>query len=132
MSKIEQVVRALRERPLSRLTPAERRQEIQIALMEVEGLDPDDPYVLKAVERRLQSGATPTVLAAVKELTDLSDAELADLVGKSRSTVQAYISGRLREILDPEAYGRLALVVGEKQEEIAALSTELRLSWRQG
>lgn len=89
------------------LTPTERRVLIQIVLMDEPGADPDNVSLLKAV-------------------TGLSDRELAELVGKSRPTVQAYISGRLDELLPPSAYAKLADKVESKASEIGSLLSELR------
>lgn len=89
------------------LTPTERRVLIQIVLMDEPGADPDNVSLLKAV-------------------TGLSDRELAELVGKSRPTVQAYISGRLDELLPPSAYAKLADKVESKASESGSLLSELR------
>ena len=66
------------------------------------------------------------LLPRVKALTGLSDRALAELVGKSRPTVQAYISGRLDESLPPQAYAKLAIVVDNKAAEVSGLLSELR------
>lgn len=41
-----------------------------------------------------------TLLGKAKDITGWSDAQLAQVVGLGRSTVQAYVSGRLPEYLD--------------------------------
>lgn len=106
------------------LTPTERRVLIQIVLMDEPGADPDNVSLLKAVDAEIMN--LEPILPRVKAVTGLSDRELAELVGKSRPTVQAYISGRLDELLPPSAYAKLADKVESKASEIGSLLSELR------
>ena len=62
----------------------------------------------------------------------MSDGALAELVGKARPTVQAYVSGRLPENLDDAAKQTLARVVeqrfAEVNREISTLLGDLKAS----
>jgi len=93
-------------------------------LMDEPDADPDNVSLLKAVDGAVMH--LEPILSRVKALTGLSDRKLAELVGKSRPTIQAYVSGRLEEMLPPSAYEKLANIVEEKASEIGGLLSELR------
>lgn len=115
------VVERLRRRPdIARLPSRALRQEIQMALMELETEDPDNMVVVEEIEKQLN-----LVLPRVKIALGVTDDQLADLIGKSRPTVQAYIGGRLREQLSEEAARNLRQMIKARVDELATLSEML-------
>lgn len=102
----------------------ERKIQIQLVLFDYPDADPDNASLLDAIDAAVMQ--PEPLLPRVKALTGLSDRALAELVGKSRPTVQAYISGRLDESLPPQAYAKLAIVVDNKAAEVSGLLSELR------
>lgn len=112
------VVERLRRRPdIARLPSRALRQEIQMALMELETEDPDNMVVVEEIEKQLN-----LVLPRVKTALGVTDDQLSELIGKSRPTVQAYIGGRLREQLTEEAARRLRQMIRARMDELATLS----------
>ena len=66
-----------------------------------------------------------TILARFKAATGLPDRELATLLGVARSTVQAYLAGKLTLTLIDEDRDALAAVVAERQQALAQLAADL-------
>ncbi|MCA3186973.1 MAG: hypothetical protein INH13_25810 [Cupriavidus sp.] len=125
MPNIEaRVARRLHADPTLRTLPtAQRRQEIQRALMDIPGADPDD----KALVSRIDDALT-RALPRVKTLTGMTDDELARLIGKARPTVQAYVGGRLREHIPDWAIDKLINIVQAKQVEVGYLLRDLKIA----
>lgn len=122
MSIEAKIARRLHADPAILAMPtAKRLQEIQLALMDIPGADPDD----KALVARVDDVLT-RVLPRVKSLTGLTDDDIARLIGKSRPTVQAYVGGRLREQMPRWAYDRLISLVQAKQIEVGYLLRDLK------
>ena len=65
------------------------------------------------------------LLAKFKAATGLPDRELATLLGVARSTVQAYLAGKLAITLIEEDREALAIVVAERQQALAQLAKDL-------
>lgn len=91
-----------------------------MALMELDTEDPDNMVVVDEIEKQLN-----LVLPRVKIALGVTDDQLADLIGKSRPTVQAYIGGRLREQLSEEAARNLRRMIRARMDELATLSEML-------
>jgi hypothetical protein len=122
MSIEAKIARRLHADPAILAMPtAKRLREIQLALMDIPGADPDD----KALVARVDDVLT-RVLPRVKSLTGLTDDDIARLIGKSRPTVQAYVGGRLREQMPQWAYDRLIRIVQAKQIEVGYLLRDLK------
>jgi AraC-like DNA-binding protein len=116
----QEVIRRLRLRNVMNLPHSQRRTEIQLALMEQPGLNPDSDVLIQRID-----AALTRILPRIKALTPLTDDDLAKIVGKSRSTVQAYIGGRLDETLTPEALADLEDLVQSRIPEIEALLRDI-------
>lgn len=112
------VVERLRRRPdIARLPSRALRHEIQMALMELDNEDPDNSVVIDEIERQIR-----LVLPRVKTALGVTDDQLAEMIGKSRPTVQAYIGGRLREQFSDEASRRLRQMIRARMDELAVLA----------
>lgn len=116
----QEVIRRLRLRNVMNLPYAERRKEIPLAIMEQPGLNPDSDVLIQRID-----AALTRILPRVKSMTPLTDEDLSRLVGKSRATVQAYIGGRLDEILSAEALEQLEKVVRSRIPEIERLLRDI-------
>jgi hypothetical protein len=113
---------------LQSLSTDDRKTLIQLALLDVADpdADPDDSELLDEIEAALaRSYPRRALLPRVKALTGMSDGALAELIGKSRPTVQTYMSGKHREILDDNARHNLARVVEDRVAEVNHLLAEL-------
>lgn len=116
----QEVIRRLRVRNVMTLPHSQRRKEIQLAIMEQPGLNPDSETLIARID-----AALTRILPRVKAITPLTDDDLAKVVGKSRATVQAYIGGRLDEALTPEALDGLERLVRSRLPEIEALLRDI-------
>lgn len=116
----QEVIRRLRLRNVMDLPHSQRRKEIQLAIMEQPGLNPDSDVLIQRID-----AALTRILPRVKAVSPLTDEDLAKLVGKSRATVQAYVGGRLDEALSVEALDRLERVVRSRLPEIDALLRDI-------
>ncbi|CAB4126175.1 hypothetical protein UFOVP68_37 [uncultured Caudovirales phage] len=117
----QEVIRKLQVRDVLSLPRAQRRREIQLAIMEVPGLDPDDKYLIDRIEEALVR-----ILPRVKSVTPLTDEDLGRLIGRSRPLVQACIGGRLPERLSAEALDALLAVVESRLPEIHNLIRDIK------
>lgn len=117
----QEVLKKLQTRDVLSLPAKERRKEIQLAIMEVPGLDPDSEKLIAELEDALSR-----ILPRVKSVTPLTDADLAKLIGRSRPLVQACISGRLPERLTVEALDALLKVVEARKPEIDNLIRDIK------
>lgn len=117
----QEVIKRLQVRNVMNLPYQKRRKEIQLALMETPGLDPDSNVLIARID-----SALTRILPRIKSLTPLTDDDLAALIGKSRATVQAYVGGRLEEILPPEALDRLYHLVESRRPEIDRLLADIK------
>jgi hypothetical protein len=116
----QEVIRRLRLRNVMTLPHSQRRKEIQLAIMEQPGLNPDSEVLIQRID-----AALTRILPRVKAVAPLTDEDLARLVGKSRATVQAYVGGRLDEVLSVEALDQLEHVVRSRLPEIEALLRDI-------
>lgn len=126
-SALEALAERLRANPVIRRAPAEAQKlEIKLGLMEIPGADPDAPALVDFVLdlMRTPKPAAP-VLERICAITGLSDGAIAEMIGKSRPTVQAYRTGRIKENLDDAAREALAKVVRKKIAEIDGLLHDL-------
>ena len=117
----QEVIKKLLVRDVLSLSRAERRLEIQLAIMEVPGLNPDDPKRIERVEVALTR-----ILPRVKSLTSLSDEAIGKLIGRSRPLVQACINGRLPERLSVEALDALLVIAEKRIPEIENLIRDIK------
>lgn len=116
----QEVIRRLRLRNVLNMPHTERRHEIQLAIMEQPGLNPDSEMLIQRID-----AALTRILPRVKAMTPLTDEDLSRLIGKSRATVQAYIGGRLDEMLSLEALNELEKVVRSRIPEIERLLRDI-------
>ena len=116
----QEVIRRLRLRNVMTLPYSQRRKEIQLAIMEQPGLNPDSDVLIQRID-----AALTRILPRVKAMTPLTDEDLSKVVGKSRATVQAYVGGRLDEALSVEALDRLEQIVKSRLPEIDALLRDI-------
>ncbi len=97
-----------------------------------------DEALLASIKRGLAINAKPRpplsatppgdgtpLLYRFKAATGLPEPILADLIGKSRATVQAYISGRLPELLDDTAKDRMCDAIAAQIGLLVRLQSEL-------
>ena len=117
----QEVIRRLRVRNVMNLPHSQRRKEIQLAIMEQSGLNPDSDVLIARID-----AALTRILPRVKAITPLTDDDLAKIVGKSRATIQAYVGGRLDEILSREALDALEKLVLNRLPEIETLLRDIR------
>ncbi len=117
----QEVIKKLQIRDVLSLSRADRRREIQLAIMEVPGLDPDSKTLIDSIEEGLTR-----ILPRVKSVTPLTDEDLGKLIGRSRPLVQACISGRLPERLSAEALDALLAVVESRLPEIQNLIRDIK------
>ena len=123
MNVEREIARRLRERTDLLLMPAgRRRREIQLAIMDTPGLDPDSEDLIRRLDAQVSR-----VLWRVKGVTNLRDDELAGIIGKSRATIQAYVAGRLEEKLSVKACDRLLVLLDQKAAEIDALKRDVNI-----
>lgn len=99
----------------------ERRQEIQMMLMEYPDVNLDNSTLIAKIED-LALRVTPRL----RTLLDMPDREIAETVEKSRATVQAYAGGRLTEIIEPKAARKLLHKAEERLAELHLLIRDLR------
>lgn len=116
----QEVIRRLRLRNVMNLPYAQRRKEIQMAIMEQQGLNPDSDVLIQRID-----AALTRILPRVKAISPLTDEDLAAVVGKSRATVQAYVGGRLDEVLSVDALNRLESIVRSRIPEIDTLLRDI-------
>lgn len=116
----QEVIRRLRVRNALAMPHSQRRKEIQLAIMEQPGLNPDSDVLIARID-----AALTRILPRVKAMTPLTDDDLAKLVGKSRATVQAYIGGRLDEMLSLNALNALEKLVKSRIPEIDVLLRDI-------
>ena len=121
------VVNRLRCTPdFTLLSGEDRRLAIQIAMMSVDYLDPDDREAIRDVEVALAEHQRRSLIDRVSELTGLTDMQLAKEIGKSRATTQAYKIGRIPEALPPPVRRQLARLLEEVRKEYDAAIAELK------
>lgn len=121
MSYKAAIVAKLRQLPHLHLMPTyQRRREIQIALMDVPGADPDNAYLIDEIDRQLGK-----MLPRLKSIINISDDKLAELLGKSRPTIQAYNGGRLRELLSRSDCDRLLVVARKALDDLTVLIRDI-------
>lgn len=99
----------------------ERRQEIKLMLMEYPSVNVDSEALVDRIED-LALRVTPRL----RTLLDLSDREIADVVKKSRATIQAYAGGRLQELIEPEDALKFLHKAEERLAELHLLIRDLR------
>lgn len=116
----QEVIRRLRLRGVMEMPHAQRRLEIQMAIMDQPGLDPESDTLIQRID-----AALTRILPRVKSLAPLTDEDLARIVDKSRATVQAYIGGRLDESLSLDALLRLEKVVKARLPEVETLLRDI-------
>lgn len=63
------------------------------------------------------------LLARFKQATGLSDQQIADLIGRPRSTVQSVVAGRAPDTTPP---GALLPTIAERQAMLADLADDLK------
>ena len=126
--ELASVVEHLRRRPdIAALPSRLRRREIQMALMDIEGADPDNSVAIDLIEKQLD-----LVLPRAKRALALTDDELSVVLGKSRPTIQAYIAGRLREQITPDAARVLVRMCRARMAELAEITAVLERISRAG
>lgn len=85
--------------------------------------DPNAPLI--AVGKPATANPSPNFLARFKGATGLKDVEIADVLGRARSSVQAQVSGRLADNLTAEDADRLAGALEDRVKRLTALLEEL-------
>lgn len=99
---------------------AKKALYIKIELMDEPEADPDDPALVERILNQMKG-----LLARFKFLTGITDDEIAEIIKKSRPTVQAYIGGRLREVLEAEHYDKLRAYAESRKNALTNLIDEL-------
>lgn len=117
----QEVIKKLQVRDVLSLPRADRRREIQLAIMEVPGLDPDNQTLIDGIERAL-GRITPRI----KSVTPLTDEDLGALLGKSRATIQAYVGGRIPEIFTAANLDALLALAESRIPEINNLIRDIK------
>ena len=127
-SALEALAERLRANVVIRRAPVEAQKlEISMALMDIPGANPDDPALVDFVLSLVRAQKpTPPIIERVAAVTGLSDGKIAEMIGKSRPTVQAYRSSRIKkEDLDDAARTALAKEVRKKYAEVKSLLADL-------
>lgn len=74
---------------------------------------PRAPRVASELRRGVTHDPTATFCGRLKEATGATDQELADILGVSRASVQAYVAGRRTELIDDAATRRMIALLDE-------------------
>jgi DNA-binding transcriptional regulator YiaG len=96
------------------------------------GQDPTDPLqralfreALAASKPRNPASVPKTLTGRIRAATGLSHTQIADVIGASRSLMQAYDSGRAREMYSAEDMRRLRSMVARRQTELSDLAKSM-------
>lgn len=80
------------------------------------------------LRRGVTHDPTATFCGRLKEATGATDQELADIIGVSRASVQAYVAGRRTELIDDAATRRMITLLDEHLLLAATLKRDLAVS----
>jgi transcriptional regulator with XRE-family HTH domain len=105
------------------LRPAQR-----LSLAEAIAPGPRKPRRPSELRRGVTHDPTATFCGRLKEATGATDQELADIVGVSRASVQAYVAGRRTELLDDAATRRMIALLDEHLLLSATLKRDLAVA----
>lgn len=89
---------------------------------------PRKPKPPSELRRGVTHDPAATFCGRLKEATGATDQELADIVGVSRASVQAYVAGRRTELLDDAATRRMIALLDEHLLLAATLKRDLAVS----
>ena len=121
MTDRQAVLERLRRIPGIHTMPTKQRvMEIRLALMDIEGEDPDNMIAIDAIDKQLGR-----VLPRIKHAIGISDEALAEILGKARPTIQAYVIGRLPEKFSKKACEDLIRLAKNKIEDLRLLIDDL-------
>lgn len=105
--------------------PAEAAPDSPVERVEqVQATNPPTPAAVAPVAAVAASGEPMT--ARLKAALGLTDKELADMIGVSRPTAQAYVTGRLPEQIDGVRAEYMVRALTKRLGEIEGLRLELR------
>lgn len=103
------------------------------------GQDPDDPAqralyraALSATQPRNPDSLPPTLTGRIRYATGLSHTQIGDVIGASRSLMQAYDVGRAREMYSRDDLQALKTAVTRRAAVVQQVLDELDKALRSG
>lgn len=89
---------------------------------------PRKPKPPSELRRGITHDPAATFLGRFKEATGATDSEMAEMLGVSRASVQAYIAGRRTELIDDAATRRMIALLDEHLLLAATLKRDLAVA----